>query len=210
MADRFSQAVKTAFAVFEKKDKDNATGSSATLRLTFGSQADGAAPVVVDATNAGTHVTPVQATPEPALALAAAAAATAAPDTKYLAISLDPDAPFPSFPFLGPILHGVQADLTIDNTTGDAAWRPLTSSTPPTLHYIKPGPPSPSAAHRYIFLLYKQPEGLDDAAIRAKMGWAAEGPAVTRLGRMRFVVGDLETKLGLGAVVGINYFESSQ
>ncbi|KAL1900532.1 hypothetical protein Sste5346_002255 [Sporothrix stenoceras] len=204
MADRFSAAVKTAFAAIEKKDSKSST-TPATLRLTFGNQADSAADVVVDAQNAGTFVTPTQATKEPQLALAAA---SATPGTKYLAVSLDPDAPFPSFSFLGPILHGVQANLT----AGDAVdgWAPLTSSVAPAVDYIKPGPPSPSAAHRYVFLVYKQPEGVDDSKIREAMGWATEGPAVTRMGRMRFDVGDLEAKLGLGEVVGVNYFESSQ
>lgn len=204
MADRFSPAVKSALAAIKKKGSQPST-TPATLRLTFGNQADGA-DVVVDAQNAGTFVTPTQATKEPQLALAASAAS---PATKYLAVSLDPDAPFPSFSFLGPILHGVQTDLTVTNNAV-GGWAPLTSAVAPLVDYIKPGPPSPSAAHRYVFLVYKQPEGLDDAQIRTKLGWAAEGPAVTRMGRMRFDVGDLEAKLGLGEVVGVNYFESSQ
>lgn len=210
MADRFSTTVKTALAAIEKK-KDATPATPATLRLTFSNQADGAPPVVVDAASVGTHVTPVQAKEEPALALASGvAAADSNKNSKFLAVSLDPDAPFPSFPFLGPILHGVQPDLTVGAKEAAGDWHPLVSDTPPIVDYIKPGPPAPSAAHRYVFLLYKQPDGLDSSTIREKLGWAAEGLAMTRTGRMRFAIGDLETKLGLGAVVAINYFESSQ
>ncbi|CAK7214056.1 hypothetical protein SCUCBS95973_002016 [Sporothrix curviconia] len=220
MADRFAPvlaaltAIGGADAAAPNPTAATSASSPATLRLTF-AQPEGKPPVVVGADNAGTAVTPLEAKDEPALALAASFARSLAPGQKLLAVSLDPDAPFPSFAFLGPILHGLQTDLVVagaadggSGSSSSSGWVPLTSPTKPIVSYIKPGPPSPSAAHRYVFMVYKQPEGLDTAGVMARMGWAPEG--VSRMGRMRFDANTLTQNLGLGEIVAINYFRSQQ
>ncbi|CAK7199782.1 hypothetical protein SEUCBS139899_002466 [Sporothrix eucalyptigena] len=204
MADRFSSAVQAALAAVEGSEGKPAT-SQATLRLTF-AQPDGKPAVVVGAGNAGTAVTPIEAKDEPALALHKSVTTNVAPGQKFFAASLDPDAPFPSWPFLGPILHGVQTDLILGDADGD--WTTLTSSVKPVINYIKPGPPSPSSAHRYVFFVWKQPDGLNAAGVSSKMGWAPEG--VSRMGRMRFDANTLEQNLGLGDIVAVNFFRSQQ
>ncbi|CAK7210366.1 hypothetical protein SBRCBS47491_000753 [Sporothrix bragantina] len=211
MADRFAPvlAALTAIGGAEAAPSSSSSSSSsspATLRLTF-TQPEGKPPVVVGAENAGTAVTPLEAKDEPALALAPSVASSLAPGQKLLAVSLDPDAPFPSFAFLGPILHGLQTDF-VASPAGADGWATLTSPTAPLVNYIKPGPPSPSAAHRYVFFVYKQPEGLDAAGVLSKMSWSPEG--VSRMGRMRFDANALTKNLGLGEIVAINYFRSQQ
>lgn len=61
-------------------------------------------------------------------------------------LALDLDAPFPSLPVLGPILHGIQPGLTA-GASGD-----LTTSTPPVAGYIGPAPPPRKSCHPMSFL----------------------------------------------------------
>jgi phosphatidylethanolamine-binding protein len=69
----------------------------------------------------------------------------ASPDTLYTLIVTDPDAPTPSNPIRGQILHGVITNIANGAVSeGDVV-------TP----YRGPGPPA--GVHRYIFLLYEQP-----------------------------------------------------
>jgi phosphatidylethanolamine-binding protein (PEBP) family uncharacterized protein len=64
--------------------------------------------------------------------------------------------------------------------------------------YIPPGPPPPSAPHRYVFLLYEQPEGFE----------ATKFP-ITYLKRMRYDLAAFEKEAELGPVIASNYFMSN-
>lgn len=123
-----------------------------------------------------------------------------APDTTYLCICLDTDAPFVSLPFLSPILHWLQTDLVI--TTPSAGL--LTSTTTPLCTYAPPGPPPISGPHRYIFLLFKQPEGFDAEKFKSKTA-----PEVPVKERMWYDFGGFEKGAGVGEVVAVNYFTSN-
>ncbi|KAI0143268.1 phosphatidylethanolamine-binding protein [Pestalotiopsis sp. NC0098] len=123
----------------------------------------------------------------------------AAPGTTYLMLALDLDAPFPSLPVLGPILHGIQPGLTA-GASGD-----LTTSTPPVAGYIGPAPPPLSGPHRYVFLLYEQPSGFDAKKFMPQ----AEGQEFPMMQRIRFDPSKFVKEAGLGEVLASNYFESN-
>lgn len=121
----------------------------------------------------------------------------------YFVIGIDLDAPFPSFSFLGPILHWIQPGLT-PVKGADSTTKLVAGDEPFIADYAGPGPPPQSSPHRYIFLLYEQPEGLDPAQFalpgRNKVGiWP----------RIRYDLQAFEKEAGLGPVVASNYFLSN-
>ncbi|EPE05153.1 protease inhibitor [Ophiostoma piceae UAMH 11346] len=191
--DRFAP-VKEALAALEQ-------GAAPTLKLEFPSTA------VVDV--AGKHLTPAEATGEPALYVKSSAIKHGC---KYVCLALDPDAPFPSFPFLGPVLHGVQTDLAPrepdqDDRHSSSEWSQLVSDKAPLVAHAKPGPPRVSAPHRYVSVLWRQPDVDVAEALRRKLGWGDEPIGLTA--RIRFDVNVVVEALGLEDVVAISYFTSS-
>ncbi|KAI7905346.1 phosphatidylethanolamine-binding protein [Cokeromyces recurvatus] len=74
-----------------------------------------------------------------------------APDenAKYTLLVVDPDAPTKANPKWGPYRHWI-----ITNIPGSADFSQANEQEP----YLGPGPPPKTGDHRYIFLLYKQPE----------------------------------------------------
>ncbi|KAI0205059.1 PEBP-like protein [Astrocystis sublimbata] len=155
-------------------------------------------------TTAAANLSIPQSTPAPTLSLASSAIKAGA-DTKYLAISVDLDAPFPSWPFLGPILHGLHIDLVPGPADGDG-FAPLQGPSDWLASYLPPGPPKPSAAHRYVFLVFEQPKELDAAKVRSLLGLAEE---VGLTGRLWWKQEECEQKLGLGPLVAANYWLTS-
>ncbi len=122
---------------------------------------------------------------------------------KYIAVSIDLDAPFPSFSVLGPILHWLDADVTAGAVDADG-WAPLVSAAEPAVvFYAGPGPPKPSAAHRYVFMVWEQPEGVSSETIRSTLGLAKE---VGLTARMRWDQEAFEKKFALGPCLAANYF----
>ncbi|TRX93022.1 hypothetical protein FHL15_006160 [Xylaria flabelliformis] len=172
-----------------------AAKSATTLRLHFPE---------ATVTAAGANLSIPQATPTPTLSIAASTLKSE-PDTKYIAVSLDLDPPFPSFPFLGPILHGIHIDL-VPGTPDSDGFAPLEGSKDWLVSYLAPGPPKPSSAHRYIFLVFEQPKALDGAKIKSLAGLAEE---VKLTGRLWWNEETFEKKLGLGDVLAGNYWLTS-
>lgn len=115
---------------------------------------------------------------------------------KYIVISLDINAPFPSFAPLSPVLHWLQAGFTV-TSTGD-----LVSSDSAIAFWAGPGPPPISGPHRYIFLLYEQPADFD-----AKLFSKASGFGIKD--RMRWDVSKFEKLAKLGSAVAATYFLSN-
>lgn len=118
---------------------------------------------------------------------------------KYIHVNIDLDAPFVGFPFLAPILHFLQKDVTVEN----ASTSPLSSKVPPVVSWVAPGPPPGSGPHRYVSLLYEQPEGFN-----AK-GEIIPEAGLSRTARMRFDFAAFEKKAGLGKPVAGGYFLSN-
>ncbi|KAI3316914.1 PEBP-like protein [Xylariaceae sp. AK1471] len=155
----------------------------------------------VTVSEAGANLTIEASKSTPTLSISAAAL-NSAPGTKYVATSIDLDAPFPSFPVLGPILHGLHIDLVAGAPDADG-FAPLEGPTEWLVPYIGPGPPKPSAPHRYVFMVFEQPQALDAAKVRSLLGIAQE---VKLTARMWWNEESFEKKLGLGEVVAGNYY----
>ncbi|KAH8897502.1 PEBP-like protein [Thozetella sp. PMI_491] len=134
--------------------------------------------------------------------LSIATSALKGPETRYLAVSIDLDAPFPSFPIMSPILHGLHIDL-VAGPAGSDGFAPLEGTADWFVPYAGPGPPKPSAAHRYVFMVFEQPEGCDAARIRKTMKF---GDPMSIASRMRWDQESFEKKLGIGKVLAGNYY----
>ena len=114
---------------------------------------------------------------------------------------LDPDAPHPSFSFLGPVLHWIQPGLQISNQDGQTI---LKASEPFVANYGAPHPPPGSPPHRYCFYLYEQPASFD-----GKTYAPANGAEMGVWGRMRYSLDVWEKEAGLGPIIATNYFNSN-
>lgn len=149
-------------------------------------------------TASGQQVSKLDSRPAPTLFLKSPSAGKA-----YISVSLDPDAPFPSFPILGPILHGIETGLTASGNADEDGWVELKSSGQSLVPWIPPGPPGISAPHRYIFLVWEQPEDLSNQKVLKDMGW---DKGVGRASRMRWNQNDFEARFALREFVGGNWF----
>ncbi|KAK3390058.1 phosphatidylethanolamine-binding protein [Podospora didyma] len=135
---------------------------------------------------------------------------------RFIVAALDLDPPYPSLPILGPLLHGLQADLTLatDQIDPDDDFIHLHQTTDSSegiedadvVGYMGPAPPGFSSPHRYMFLLWEQPEGMTRDKIRDALGVDAEADNVGVLARVRWDMESFEKKLGLGKAVAGNYF----
>ncbi|KAF4966609.1 hypothetical protein FSARC_5729 [Fusarium sarcochroum] len=81
----------------------------------------------------------------------------------YIAICLDLDAPVVSFPFLSPILHWLHPNLE-SHGVGSI----FKENTPSLVDWLAPTPPPFSGAHRYMFVVYKQPSTWDNEQWKAR------------------------------------------
>lgn len=127
------------------------------------------------------------------------------PAAKYIVVCLDLDAPHPSFPVLGPILHWAQPGLQAASSAEDAHVKDgLKPSQPFIANYAGPGPPPGSPPHRYCFFLYEQPESFD-----IKAHAPANGAQMGILPRMRYSLDKWGKAAQLGPIVAANYFVSN-
>lgn len=116
----------------------------------------------------------------------------------YLIVSLDIDAPFPSFDILGPILHWIQPGVKISESGT------LDTTAPFVADYIGPAPPPGSSPHRYIFFLYEEPAGFD-----AKAHAPPNGKKLGAMSRMRYDFDAWAKKINLGSILAFSYFNSN-
>ncbi|KAL2106911.1 hypothetical protein VUR80DRAFT_5951 [Thermomyces stellatus] len=125
-------------------------------------------------------------------------------NTTYMVVSVDVDAPFPSFGVLGPILHWIQPGLQpAPSESGTDAYA-LKITAPCVANYIGPAPPPGSSPHRYIFMLYEQPGGFDGAKY-APPG----GKELGTMSRLRYDLDSWGEQVKLGPPVAANYFTSN-
>ncbi|PVI06466.1 PEBP-like protein [Periconia macrospinosa] len=125
------------------------------------------------------------------------------PPKSYLAVSIDVDAPFPSFPLLSPALHSMQTDLKPSSETDGDGWTELVSDVCPIAFWAPPAPPPISAPHRYVFMVWEQPDGVDEETIRKGMGLRGK---VGLMQRVKWDQSGFEAKFGLEKLVGGTYF----
>ncbi|KAJ5921252.1 protease inhibitor (Tfs1) [Penicillium verhagenii] len=119
-------------------------------------------------------------------------------DKTYFVVSLDIDAPFPSFGVLGPILHWIQPGVKASES-GE-----LDLSAPFVANYIGPAPPPGSSPHRYTFYLYEEPAGFDTAKYAP-----ANGQKLGNWTRIRYDLDAWAKEINLGPVLAFNYFFSN-
>ncbi|CAK3965981.1 Hypothetical predicted protein [Lecanosticta acicola] len=126
-----------------------------------------------------------------------------APKT-YLVVMLDLDAPYASFPILGPLLHWIQPGVRA-TTSGSLTY---TQSDPFLVDYIGASPPPGSGPHRYAFFVYEQPDGFELKRLSTRYG-SAGGQKVGAAKRVRFDLDAFEREAGLGRSLGCTYVKSN-
>ena len=114
---------------------------------------------------------------------------------------LDLDAPFASTPFLSPILHWIQPGFQGSPDSGSQMKTDLR----PVAEYGPPGPPGLSGPHRYVTMLYKQPEDFDGK----KFGQPDEGKSFPISKRMRYDFEGFLREAKLGEPLAAHYFKSN-
>ncbi|XP_021965109.1 protein D2 [Folsomia candida] len=131
----------------------------------------------------GNRVTRTQAGNKPSVSW------NADPNKTYLLAMMDPDAPSRYLPFLGEVLHWMVINVKGGNVTRGEEVVP----------YGPPGPPPGLGAHRYVFLVYEQPELIT----------VDEQMKTSRLARIRYSIQDFAKKHNLGNPVAKNYFQTT-
>ena len=110
------------------------------------------------------------------------------PKTKYVILMIDPDSPSRDDVVVPQVLHYLKTDFSVSEFTD------LASSVNPSLSYVGPSASVGTGPHRYIFLLYVQPDGF------AVKGVPSES------NRAGFNVSDWRVTNGLkAAVAGIHF-----
>ncbi|KAF8204790.1 phosphatidylethanolamine-binding protein [Pholiota molesta] len=110
----------------------------------------------------------------------------------FVLIIVDPDAPTPQMPNISEFLHFVGGDFMADSTTGL-----LSNSSPALMEFFSPTPPPGSDPHRYVVLVFDQPDGFDTTA---SMFVNATTP------RTNFSASDFVMETNLGSPIAGTYF----
>ena len=199
---------------FLDKNKDDANPA---LLITFPSGIQVNAPA--------TTATKADANKPPTFALSHSCLRTHVPGARYIAVALDLDAPSPSFPVASPILHYLHTDLRAvispfaqpssrpssmyKTDTATNTWVNLEPSTiasggkgtleKPLASWLAPAPPGVSAPHRYVFLVWEQPEKMSGEQVRERLSMSkSEGGLWSK---SRWDVEGFVNKLKLGDIV---------
>ncbi|KAF9452994.1 PEBP-like protein [Macrolepiota fuliginosa MF-IS2] len=111
---------------------------------------------------------------------------------------VDPDAPTPQNPNISQFLH------FIDGTGDDMAnLTALTNTSQALVEFFSPTPPPGSDPHRYVVLVYVQPDDFNTTGPAFFNGTASTDPSFNR---MNFSITDFATNTSLGAPVAGNFF----
>ncbi|CEL60409.1 OV-16 antigen OS=Onchocerca volvulus GN=OV16 PE=2 SV=2 [Rhizoctonia solani AG-1 IB] len=87
----------------------------------------------------------------------------------YIIAIVDPDAPSRANPTVSQIRHMFATNFVVSDTRSTSAARSmvLQNTTSAISPYFSPNPPVGSGAHRYIALLYAQPDNFDFSSLNA-------------------------------------------
>ncbi|KAF8061715.1 PEBP-like protein [Lyophyllum atratum] len=77
----------------------------------------------------------------------------------FVVAAVDPDAPTPQAPTSAQIRHFLGPNFIARNPGADT--HPLVNETAAISSFLQPTPPAGSDAHRYVFLLFRQPAGFN-------------------------------------------------
>ncbi|PUU83616.1 phosphatidylethanolamine-binding protein [Tuber borchii] len=134
----------------------------------------------------GDTLTPADAAALPTFALGGSSGIS--PKTKYVILMIDPDSPSRDDVVVPQVLHYLKTDFSVSEFTD------LASSSNPTLSYVGPSASVGTGPHRYIFLLYVQPDGFTVKGVPSESN------------RAGFNVSDWRVTNGLkAAVAGIHF-----
>ncbi|KAI8046574.1 protein D3 [Drosophila gunungcola] len=106
-------------------------------------------------------------------------------------LMVDPDAPTRQDPKFREILHWAVVNIPGSNID-PSGGHPLAA-------YVGSGPPQGTGLHRYIFLLYRQENKIEETPTISN---------TTRAGRLNFNARDFAAKHGLGAPIAANYYQA--
>ncbi|KAH0610692.1 uncharacterized protein H6S33_012219 [Morchella sextelata] len=115
---------------------------------------------------------------------------------KYVGVIVDPDAPSRETPTRRNIRHYIASDLIIGSECSPNG-NIVTNTTAAANEYRGPNPPAGSGPHRYVFFLYRQPEGFDVSFSDLDLSVIAE-----------FNLTAWVEKTGLGGPVAGTWFEA--
>lgn len=138
----------------------------------------------------GQVITPTQAQTAPVVGW------EAEPGAFYTLVLTDPDAPSRASPTLREWVHWVRVNIPGDNLPCDGEDGGDDLKT-----YVGAGPPASTGLHRYVFLLYKQPNGKQTFE-------DADRTPFVKNGRDKWSASKFAEKYGLGAPIAWSYFEA--
>ncbi|KAF2741394.1 putative protease inhibitor [Polyplosphaeria fusca] len=150
---------------------------------------------------AGKKLSKEESKPVPTLSISSSIAKPAT--AKYVVIELDLDAPFTSMALLSPILHAIWTDMAPEGEPDADGFTKLTSSMKPFCDYAPPGPPPISGPHRYVFMVWEQPQEFNGLKVKQEIGF----PDKAGVGaRVRWNQERIEKLMNLSTCLGGNYF----
>ncbi|KAF4979170.1 hypothetical protein FZEAL_4543 [Fusarium zealandicum] len=116
----------------------------------------------------------------------------------YMAICVDLDAPYVTFPLLSPIVHWIQPGMQ-PNEAGILEYPGSC-----VVDWLQPTPPPLSGPHRYVFILFEQPSTCDTS----KLEQTFDKP-VGVAKRVRWDMDQWVKEAGLGGMVAATWFNSA-
>ncbi|CRK48460.1 hypothetical protein BN1723_016883 [Verticillium longisporum] len=127
-------------------------------------------------------------------------AANVSDSTRFIIVMVGPDAPSRANPTNRSIRHYLAGNFTVGTTVSSvlSTASTLVNSSAPFTSYGPPAPPAGTGVHRYIYLLYVQPEALNGAGFDS-VGLVADD-------RQKFDLVQFRTQAGLGPAIGGTYF----
>ncbi|KAG7444233.1 PEBP-like protein [Guyanagaster necrorhizus] len=81
----------------------------------------------------------------------------------FVVATVDPDAPTPQNPNISEVRHFLGGNFVSERLFAGQAT--LTNTTAAVSDWLQPTPPTGSDAHRYIFLVFRQPQGFNDQVL---------------------------------------------
>ncbi|KAL9948252.1 hypothetical protein D7B24_002304 [Verticillium nonalfalfae] len=127
-------------------------------------------------------------------------AANVTDSTRFIIVMVGPDAPSRANPTNRSIRHYLAGNFTVGTAVSSvlSTASTLVNSSAPFTSYGPPAPPAGTGVHRYIYLLYVQPEALNGAGFDS-VGLVADD-------RQMFDLVQFRTQAGLGPAIGGTYF----
>ncbi|TQN68706.1 OV-16 antigen [Colletotrichum shisoi] len=121
-------------------------------------------------------------------------------NSRFIVNMIGPDYPTRENPTDRSVRHYLAGNFTVEQTKSAILSSAIImkNSTPAFSDYIAPEPKAGSGVHRYVYLLYVQPEKFN------KMGFDAVG--VDKMNRKNFNVSQFRRQAGLGRPIGGTFF----